>query len=133
MQVTMSNDQHDEEGKYEEQSNEKQLQMFVDACGTEGDGVMTMVDEVSNCLQLSELSSISIKGAEYFRFTDGLVHIMTEAIIQCKLSVKTLNLRNHRITDVGAIQLCQLILVSGVYIIFDLSYLSVKVYGCVLI
>jgi hypothetical protein len=98
----------------DEQQDEKTLQAFIVACDEIGQGAETvpgMVDEVTRSLQFSQLTSISIRGSAHFRFSDDLVHTMTEAIIQCKLSIKSVCLRNHRITDVGVIQLCQLILV----------------------
>lgn len=113
---------------------DEKLQAFVEACGTEGDGVLTMADEVANSLQISDLTDISIKGCEYFRFTDGHVHIMTEAILKCKMSVRVVSLRNHRITDVGAIQLCQLILPPSVDMLplleLDLEGNDIESTGC---
>lgn len=99
----MSDDDHFE-------TNEQQLQTFINACGGD-DSTALMVDEVANCLEVSRLTSIDIKGSEHFRFTDSLVQTLTEAIISSKISLKYLTLRNHRITDEGVIQLCQLILV----------------------
>lgn len=95
------------------QTNEQQLQAFIAACNVSGDdNAATMVEEVTTSLQNSQLSSISIKGSAHFRFTDDLIHTLTEALISSKISLKSLYLRNHRITDVGVIQICQLILVS---------------------
>jgi hypothetical protein len=90
------------------ESNEQQIEAFVAACD---EGSSIMVDKVVNNLQVSQLSCISINGSEHFRFSDDLIHTLTEALIASKISLTSLFLRNHRITDVGVIQLCQLILV----------------------
>lgn len=99
------------------QTNDQQVQAFITACdavGQDVENLTTMVEEVTTCLQNSHLSSISIRGSAHFRFTDDLIHTLTEALITSKISLKSLYLPNHRITDVGVIQLCQLILVSEI-------------------
>lgn len=96
-----------------ENHTEEELKRFISSCeeiGGSSDETLKMVNEVSRRLVVTNLDSLSIDGSEYFRFTDELVHVMTESLLVCKISLRGLSLRHHRITDVGAVEICQLIL-----------------------
>jgi hypothetical protein len=96
-----------------------QVKLFMDRC--QGDRSyqennteqQSMIVISSNRLIESQLTEISIKGNQNFRFNDDLVTLLVEGLTQSSISLTTLSLTHHRINDVGFIQLCRLILVTA--------------------
>ena len=97
------------------EDEEKHLKTLLATCEEFGEGVddlQAMVETVEISLRKSNMASISIKGNADFRFTDDLVIVLVEALVRCNFALEALRLRNHRLTEGGVIQICQLILVS---------------------
>jgi len=100
----------------------------------EGADQQAMIGMTFKALLSSQLSEIVIGGSNTFRFTDSLITLMVNAILSTQLSLSSLSLTHHRISDVGLIQICRLILpseaeVSGLREL-DLQGNDIGVIGC---
>lgn len=71
----------------------------------------SMIVITSNSLILTQLNEITIKGNNNLRLNDDLITLMIEGIIKSNINLTTISLTHHRISDVGFIQICRLILV----------------------
>ena len=101
---------------------EDEIQAFIDAFQSqcdenkeriEGEVQLPVIKEsVPKALSVSNLAAIEISGTKDIRFTDNDIAILVNSLIGAKISLEALVLKHHRITDVGLIQICQLILVQ---------------------
>jgi hypothetical protein len=100
---------------------EPQLKEFTACCIAECNKLNVSIDpfieETCNALRFSVLRSITICGTKDFRLTNDSVTALVNSLIACKISLTFLSLKYNRISDIGVINICQLILVSKINII----------------
>ena len=109
-----------------------QVKVYINNCEEESSSsssssslplLQSMIVISSNSLIQSQLLEISIKGNSNFRFNDEIITFMIENLIKSNISLCSLFITHHNISDVGFIQICRLILV---FALFLLSFLSIS-------
>ena len=69
-----------------------------------------LIKVVTN-IEISNLTTIDIGGSSSFRLHDMHVTFIVEAVQRSYIKLMHLRLKHHRITDLGLVQLCKLVLV----------------------